>query len=344
MSNVNTLIDPRKVADLEAILVGLDPKIAARFRTREMQRLQDEANSAAVNRRLYANAFEQAQLNGHPDPQGFALDQVQLQGVIKLHERRTAAIFKRINHQNRMRANKLAAKVEASSKTAKKGVRRFPQADRHYVDIVGKAERLGHLDNAPLVLSTFPSYLRTYKLPHWDKATISLKVMAMSLEAAKEGAQTINLRVSPSVRASALASPRGPASYMQDAIRRAFRSVFGSDGCPEFWFVIELDGSSADAFHLHGAVATPSVANGRELVDAALRSAAGGWGVPGGAYHQQVSRELLDPIYWASYAVKTMNISGREIERKLLASTNGIRAWARGSWEDVRASLPQPGM
>lgn len=316
MLSVNVPLDPRKIAEIDAMVAGLNPTVAAHFRARQIAREQAEANQKAVNRRIYRKALEEARLNGHPDPEGFACDRVLDARLADVHTKRLAAIFKRVWSNNRRRANKLASKQELASKTATKNFRRLPQADRHYVDIIGEAERYGYLDDAALVMSKFPSHLKSYRLPHWEKTTISLKVMAMSMEAAKEGAQTINLRIHPSVRAKASASPRGPAGYMQEAIRRSFRATFGPDRAPEFWFVIELDGSDGDHFHLHGAVVTPSIANGFNLVDAALCSAAGGWDDPSGQIYQQVPKELTDPIYWASYAVKTMNITGREIERK----------------------------
>ena len=341
--SLNVPLPPNVYAEIDSLVAGISPSVAAFFRTREIARRQAEANRKAVSKKVYREARERALSLGHPEPDKYARDRVLEHKLNELYKKRIAAISNRTAHWNRRRSNKLASKNELASKTANKNVRRLPQSDRHYVEIIGEAERYGYLGQVPLVLSKFPPFLKDYKLPHWEKTTTSLKVMAMSIEAEKEGAQTINLRINPSVRAKALASPRGPASYMQAAIRNAFRATFGSNNVPEFWFVIELDGSRADHFHLHGAVVTPNVANGVKLVDLALCGAGGGWSHQSGAVYQQRHRDLPDPIYWASYCVKAINIAGREIDRKLFASTVGIRRSAQENWDLLRASLPQPG-
>ena len=87
--------------------------------------------------------------------------------------------------------DKLAGKLEAASKSANPDQRRLPQTDRQYVDLIGEAEKGGWLADRALVLSKIKEELGRYRLPHWEKTTISLKVMAMSVVCESEGAQTI---------------------------------------------------------------------------------------------------------------------------------------------------------
>jgi predicted metal-dependent hydrolase len=127
---------------------------------------------------------------------------------------------------------------------------------------------------------------------------------------------------------------------MQDAIRRNLEKAFGKGITPEFWFVIETD--SDERFHLHGAVETPNLPGAVQMVDQALRAAGGRWDSAKGHQHQQVSKGLDDPIWWAFYAVKEFNVGKRRIiDAKLFASTAEIRARARSHWECLRGTLPQ---
>jgi hypothetical protein len=125
---------------------------------------------------------------------------------------------------------------------------------------------------------------------------------------------------------------------MQDRVRKALERVFLADA-PEFWFTIEMDWGGQ--FHLHGAVITPPVEGGRHLVDKALRDAGGAWASSKGQQYQQFSKPLVEPLYWASYVVKHMNISAQDVGGKLYASTRGIRSAAAERWDSIRNELPQ---
>ncbi len=321
------------IADMEP------PALQQQWRSKLLKKAQGKANSAAKARRVFRDAIEKATADGHPDPQAFAAYRVEEQRLIDLHEKRVEAIFKRVEMANRRRFDRVRTRQEKASKTAQPTKRRLPQRDRQYVEIIGEAEKGGYLADGPLVLQIIEKKLRTYRLPHWEKTTISLKVMAMSFQSSKEGAQTINLRLNSVVCGKALASPRGPASYMQDAIKRAFDKTFGKGKGPEFWFVIETDGSTR--FHLHGAVVTPNVTGAVDMVDAALRAAGGKWESVRGQQHQQVTRPVHDPLWWAFYAVKRMNIGNRSISTKLFASTRDLRSRTQVTWDALRAALPQ---
>lgn len=340
MTVVNAPLDPREIEEIEELLSEIaDGTVKERYRARLLAQAQAEANRAAADRKLYRDALDLAKREGYADPEAFARIQVEKQHLGDQYEQRIRAIFKRVEAKNRRRADKAARLVEATSKTARPSKRRLPQRDRQYVDLVGKAEKEGWLADRPLVLSKITEKLGRYRLPHWEKTTISLKIMAMSVTSAREGAQTINLRLSPEQCAQALISSRGAVSYMQQRIRSALERSFGHRKAPDFWFVMETDWKGK--FHLHGAVVTPSSPGARELVGQALRKAGGTWASDGGQQFQQVSKSLDDPLYWASYVIKHMNVSSRAVEGKLFASTVGIRALAAGGWNQLREQLPQ---
>lgn len=337
----NVPLDPRELAEIEDMISELtDPALQQQWRTKLVKKAQSEANASAEDRRVFRTALEQARSEGHPDPEEFAAGRVQIARLRVLHEKRIQAIFKRADRANRRRRDRAEAKLEKASRTANPTMRRFPQRDRMYVEIVGEAEKGGYLGDLPLVVSKLENALGPYRLPHWEKTTISLKVMAMSVVSAREGAQTINLRPNEDTCSKALNSPRGPAGYMQDTIRKALERAFGKGRAPDFWFVIETD--SDTRFHLHGAVETPSQPDAVTLVDAALRAAGGAWDSAKGQHHQQLTKGVDEPLWWAFYAVKTMNIGKRRLgDAKLFASTSDLRSRARAGWDDLRAALPQ---
>jgi len=47
-----------------------------------------------------------------------------------------------------------------------------------------------------------------------------------------------------------------------------------------------------------------------------------------------------DPIYWAAYVCKHVNLAGSLTDRKLFASTVVTRGMARDRWNRFRAILP----
>lgn len=341
MNSTNVPLDPREIAEIEDMIADFtNPALQQQWRTKLLKKAQSEANAAAEDRRVFRAAFEQARAEGHPDPETFANYRVQHARLRALHEARVQALFKRAERTNRRRQDKAEAKLEKASRTANPAKRRFPQRDRMYVEIVGEAEKDGYLGDRPLVLSKLEKALGPYRLPHWEKTTISLKVMAMSLVSAKEGAQTINLRLNRDVCSTALKSPRGPAGYMQDLIRKALERAFGKGRAPDFWFVIETDGH--DRFHLHGAVETPNLPDAVSMVDQALRGAGGKWDDSKGQHHQQLTKGVDEPLWWAFYAVKTMNVGKHRLgDAKLFASTAGLRSRAQASWNEIRTTLPQ---
>jgi hypothetical protein len=341
MANVNVPIPLDDRRGIDAALEDVDdPDLANALRKDFMARAQRKANQDAQDRRRYREAREYAVEADLDDPSEYAADAVAAHRVLDRYDATVKAIFRRVMSRSARRTDRAATKQEAASKSANPSLRRHPQKDRLYVQILGEAERKGFLSNRPLVSTKLNFKIPGYKLPHWQKTTMALKVMALSIESEKEGSQTINLHPNRDVCKAALESPRGPASYMQDRIRKAMERTFGKGESPEFWFVIETD--SECRFHLHGAVVTPTTPNAPKMVDAALRSAGGEWDAAGGHQHQQVSRSLDGPLGWASYVCKHMNLARNVIDRRLLASTAGIKRKAVMGWNDLRASLPQP--
>jgi len=315
-----------------------DPEERAKAERDVRRKVQARANEDAADRRVRREAMERANDLGIGDPLEYAAKAVAYDRQERRSARQQASDSRRAKVVLRRMANRGAASRESAAKTARPNTRRSSSRDRQYVAALGKAERDGHAISSPLVTSELKKLLKAYAPPHWDKGTTPIKVMALSLESSERGAWTINLRLTPEVCAKALASPRGPASFLQDRVRKAMEREFGAS--PEFWFVVERDNDQR--FHLHGAVVCEI---GDEAVVAriekALEAAGGRWDSRAGRLYQQKGRVLIDPFWWAAYVIKDLNLTAIGIERKLFASTAEIKDAARGNWDFVRSKLPR---
>lgn len=312
-----------------------DPALRSELEASFRQRLKAREDLAEANETVFNAAYERALSLGIDDPAEYSRRAVKLAFMESIHAAKVAAIRKSPLRMAMNEANRAALAAEIASRTANPAQRRNHQRDREYLEIIGSAEREGRLSAPGLVGAEIEKKLGRYKLPHWEKTTLPLKVAALSLETAKRGGRTINLRIGHTFSQKALGASRGPVSFMQNQVRETLRRRFEADA-PEFWFVMERD--TDDLFHLHGGyVDQGHIPHG--LVDAALRDAGGWTGTPGAGLAQK-SAALKDPLFWAWYVVKQMNLTPTLTNRKLLASTAEIRDAARGAWDGWRSRLP----
>lgn len=313
-----------------------DPDLRAEWDVRLRRELAAKAVSADENRHTFNDAYKRALDTGIADPLEYAERAVELAFKQKIMDWNVAALKARPQIFATKAANRAAEQGERASKSANPGKRRMLQADRRYLEITGIADRNGQPMSSGSVGAEIKKALQGYKLPHWEKTTLPLKVLALSLETGKRGGRTINLRISHDASAKALRSSRGPVSFVQNQVRDTLKRRFEADA-PEFWFVMEQD--TVKGFHLHGAYEHAPHIDHLEI-DSALRDA-GGWGSANGKGLSQVSRVLKDPIWWAHYTAKRINLTRMLTDRKLFASTAEIRDAARGGWEAVRARMPR---
>lgn len=318
---------------LDDILADVsDPGTRSQLELKFRRKLKAKEDRAKANQEIFNTAFERAVSLGIDDPQDYADSAVDLAFMERIHAMKVAVIRKAPVRMATNQANRTAEADEALSKSANPSQRRSLQNDRKYLALVGSEDRAGRLVPGGLVGAKIQKLVPGYKLPHWQKTTLPLQVMALSLETHKRGGRTINLRLSHERGLKALGSSRGPASFVQNQVREMFKRRFAADS-PEFWFVIERDAD--DRFHLHGAYVDQAHIDCR-FVDKALRDA-GGWSAGSGSGLGQISKPLNDAVWWASYCVKRLNLTATMTDRKLLASSAEIRDSARGSWENTRA-------
>lgn len=330
------LLKPENETLLADILSDVaDSDLRADLEARLRRRLAAREDRADANQKVFSDAYGRALALGIEDPVEYAQRAVKLDFMGNIHAMKVAALRKASARMAANEANRDAVAEEGASRTASPSQRRNPQRDREYLEIVGSEEKAGRLQSRGLVGSKIQKRLGNYRLPHWEKTTLPLKVMALSMEAHMRGGRTINLRLGHEVSRKALSSSRGPVSFVQNQVRETFKRRFADDS-PEFWFVMERD--TDNLFHLHGAYVDQAHIPHAE-VDAALRDAAG-WSAAQGVGLAQKSAELKDPIFWAHYTVKQMNLTAGITERKLLASTAGLRDASRVAWDHRRSKLP----
>lgn len=335
-SRVRRLLTP----DPEALLADIvsemsDPVLRSEWEARLRKRLDAKEEYAEQDQQVFNAAYGKALELGFDDPGEFARRAVKQAVHERIHAKKVSAIRKAPLKLAVNEANRDAVADEVASRTASSRRRRNPQQDREYLEIMGSAERAGRLSASSLVGAEIKKRLGNYRLPHWEKTTLPLKVMALSLETSLRGGRTINLRIGHEVSKKALASSCGPVSFVQNQVRETFKRRFADDS-PEFWFVRERDND--DLFHLHGAYVDQAHIP-HAGVDAALRDAAG-WSAAQGVGLAQKSAELKDPIFWAHYTVKQMKLTAGITERKILASTAELRDASRGAWDRWRSKLP----
>ncbi len=316
-----------------------DPNVRARLESVARPQIEAEVVAGVTNRGVFRSALARAKADGHPDPVLVAVNESRWEAMKRAHERRVAQIFGRVKARSIARDNRVAIRQERLAKCARPDIRRRPHQDRAYVDLLGKAEKAGWLGDTTSVALELTSKLKAYKPPPWDKTTTALKVLAYSLESHTLGAMTFNLRLGREVGERALESDRGPAAYLQDNIRKALKTVLADDA-PDFWFTIE-GGARPGTLHVHGAIVIPPDPDVEERVASALRKAGGKWASPQGQHHQLLMKVMDRPFGWASYTCKELNITGRDIDRRLVGVTAGLARAARERWPDTRERLPR---
>ncbi|MDI1344825.1 MAG: hypothetical protein PSV22_12095 [Pseudolabrys sp.] len=332
---MDTPLSPEDERDILCILEGIDdPDVRRVEEKRARAHFQRGANAGSLSRSIFREELEKATALGVPNPANLAQTQTAHRINIITLEARTARALRASKSDILKFANKAAKKVERASKTTNKSNRRWLQADRDFLAAIGSAEKRGDPVPGSLVGAQIQSANPGYRLPHWDKTTLPLKVLACSIESAKAGAHTINLRLSDDVERAAREAPRGLARYMQARIKVALKAAFADD-VPDFWFVIERD--NATRCHLHGAVVLPRLGT-EAMIDAALRKAGGPWALK---IFQQKGLPLSKPLGWADYVVKTVNLTKIDFDGGLFASSAGIARTARLNWDDTRRALQE---
>jgi hypothetical protein len=225
---VNVPLHPDELRRIESVLDEIDdPPRRSALRRKMVASAQKAANADALDRRRYRDELTEATASGAADPKGVASARVTAAKVMDEHDARVRATFRRVSARSARRFDKAAVRVEKASKSAKPALRRMPQKDRKYVDILGEAEKQGYLADHPLVLSIINSKMTRYRLPHWQKTTSPLKVMALAIEKSAHGR-----RIADSVRSALeparhLIGPQGPERRKTSPTRDIF-----SPACP----------------------------------------------------------------------------------------------------------------
>lgn len=313
----------------------VDPALRVQLERKLRAKLMHREKLGSENREVFNDAYGRAVALGIEDPLEYAQRAVKIRKLERITERNLKALRKAPRNAAAKDADRLARKIEKLSRTANPRRRRNPQSDLAYVRILGLAQEEGWLGDADLVGAEIEKQIPGYKPPIWEKSGPAMKILGLALETHRRGGRTINLRLSKELEDKAIASSRGPVSFLQNQVRETLKRAFADDA-PEFWCVLERD--SSNRLHLHGAyIHEPHVDH--HLIDAAL-GRAGRWEPPLGKGLPQKSEPLTEPFVWVAYILKHTNHLAMEIERKLFAATAGLRSDAIGRWPEVRSTLP----
>lgn len=190
------LLKPENETLLADILSDVaDSGLRADLEAHLRKRLAAREDRADANQKVFNDAYHRALALGIEDPDDFAQRAVKLDFMRNVLAMKVAALRKASSRMAANEANRNALENEAASRTASPDQRRNPQRDREYLEIVGSEERAGRLQSSGLVGAKIQKRLGNYRLPHWEKTTLPLKVMALSMEAHMRGGRTINLRL-----------------------------------------------------------------------------------------------------------------------------------------------------
>jgi len=91
------------------------------------------------------------------------------------------------------------------------------------------------------------------EVPPWSDTLEGMKAVALSVAGKQLGHRPVNIRLSKSTQAKALANPNGPASFLQSEISRRLRRA----GFKDASFALFIDTNIKSNLHLHGCIGLP---------------------------------------------------------------------------------------
>lgn len=175
-------------------------------------------------------------------------------------------------------------------------------------------------------------------LPHWEKASLDLRAMAMGLGAASRGARDFTLHLSDEAITYAqgvgeMKFARRMRRRVEDQLARTFKPLGITP--PDFAFFVE-QGKGQNP-HLHGFIFIPEGSTLKVVRDA-LRSAGGeGWKPRGKDKTQAEIGMLYEPVGWVGYCSKFSHLTKAQLGDNTFAASNAIRKMGRDWYATIRS-------
>jgi len=174
-------------------------------------------------------------------------------------------------------------------------------------------------------------------VPHWEKATLRLRMLGMSVAAGKRGGRDFTLHLNEAVMASALSGDgKSFAKRMHRRLKDKLASAYGAAGLPSPDFFFQVERGRGEAPHLHGVIIIPDDSP-LTLLREALRQAGGDpWKRARHVATQVDIGELTEPVGWVSYITKFAEITKEDVGDNTFAATFGMRAIGKDWYQRAR--------
>lgn len=196
-------------------------------------------------------------------------------------------------------------------------------------EVVSPAGNSDPADGSPRTVTHDP----VIWLPHWEKASLPLRAMAMGIAAGQQGAIDFTLHLGDSGIAYAMGIgemhfARRMYRRIKDALERECpRKGFPA---PEFFFLVEQ--GVGERPHAHGVMLVPANKSHQKRLRTILRNVAGTDWKPTGRDKTQVEfGSLFEPSGWVNYITKytemTMAVLGENIFASSRSITRAGHAW-----------------
>jgi hypothetical protein len=174
-------------------------------------------------------------------------------------------------------------------------------------------------------------------VPHWEKATLRLRMFGMSVAAGKRGGRDFTLHLNEEVMDYALGGDgKSFAKRMHRRLKDALASAYGAAGLatPDFFFQVER--GRGEAPHIHGVILVPDGSSLTLLRDALRRAGGEPWKRARHISTQVDIGELSEPVGWVGYISKFAEITQEAIGDNTFAATFGMRAIGKGWYQKAR--------
>lgn len=174
-------------------------------------------------------------------------------------------------------------------------------------------------------------------LPHWEKASLDLRAMAMGIASAANGARDFTLHLDDDVIRYAhgdgdMKFARRMRRRIEDQLAKAFKGL--NIEPPPFAFFVEQ--GLGQRPHLHGFIFIPEGVK-PPFIRNVLRDAGGhGWKPAGKDKTQAEIGTLYEPVGWVGYCTKFSKLTKDQIGDNTFAASRAIRKMGRAWYDDVR--------
>jgi len=258
--------------------------------------------------------------------------------------------------ERRLRRQRRAEEVLMKGQRSKKSRERWRRDQKRDEAVLAEIRAFFAVDTGVRLLASEAALVRAKKIedelgrvglheakvvvPHWEKATLPMRMFAMASSAGAAGARDFTLHLNEAVLAFALGGDG--TSFAKRMLRRmkdALAAEFGAVGLfpPDFFFQVEQ--ATGQAPHLHGVVIIGPDPRALALTRDACGKAGGTpWKTSPHINTQVDIGGLPEPVGWVSYITKFREVTKSSIGANTFAATMGIRSMGKAWYQAMRAS------